>query len=180
MSVDTTVINLSQAAVDQRTREAMRRIHERITDDMTAADVRSVVRWVLDLAHGRMSVPGRVMGWLDAEMARRGMLCFDPPLPPPDLSRFGTDVFPMFESFLDKATPDAARKAIWDYLAQQPDGDGIAAFKIRSNDWWIVTPAELESALGKLDGQPALDDPLWIDWVELLHLGAEFGGLQIS
>jgi hypothetical protein len=65
-----------------------------------------------------------------------------------------------------------------------PGQTGIPAFKLRSNDRWLVTAAELDQALAAyaqvpVDQRAALEaDPRWAAWMQWLDLARRRGGFE--
>lgn len=113
-------------------------------------------------------------------MDNLGMLANVAPPPKPDLVILGYDGPCVFEAALNDATPQAAREAIEDWLAAPPSVPGMARYKFVSNDYWVVTPQEITSALVRLDGQPEPDLWWWNDWVGFLRRAADYGGFEVS
>lgn len=65
-----------------------------------------------------------------------------------------------------------------------PGRSGIPAFKLRSNDRWLVTVREIDEALAAYaevpaDRRAALEsDPKWADWLRWLALARQHGGFE--
>ena len=58
-----------------------------------------------------------------------------------------------------------------------PGGDGIAAYKLGSNDGWLVTERECKVAAEKLEG---VDTPEWMpSWREFLVNASKAGGFRV-
>lgn len=86
----------------------------------------------------------------------------------------------------DHAQSDEDREAHYlRWRAQTiPGRTGIPAFKLRSNDRWLITAAEVEQALAAytrvpVDQRAALEaDPVWRAWVQWLELARRRGGFE--
>ena len=65
-----------------------------------------------------------------------------------------------------------------------PGQTGIPAFKLRSNDRWLVTTREIDEALSAYARVPpeqraSLEsDPKWVGWLQWLALAREHGGFE--
>lgn len=65
-----------------------------------------------------------------------------------------------------------------------PGMTGIPAFKLRSNDRWLVTTREIDEALAAYAQVPAEQraslqvDSKWVSWLEWLALARERGGFE--
>ena len=65
-----------------------------------------------------------------------------------------------------------------------PGKTGIPAFKLRSNDRWLVTPREIDEALAAYAKVPADQravleaDPRWASWLRWLALARQRGGFE--
>ncbi|MGC1214632.1 MAG: hypothetical protein WA890_25665 [Micromonospora sp.] len=65
-----------------------------------------------------------------------------------------------------------------------PGKTGIPAFKLRSNDRWLVTTREIDEALSAYAKAPpeqraSLEsDPTWVSWLQWLSLAREHGGFE--
>jgi hypothetical protein len=65
-----------------------------------------------------------------------------------------------------------------------PGRTGIPAFKLQSNDRWLVSAREIDEALAAYASAPAelravLEvDPKWISWLEWLAVAREHGGFE--
>ena len=101
----------------------------------------------------------------------------DDPKPEPDLTAFGWDGPCGYEVLRDPSLPDDAAEAIWDWLEQEPAARGIPYFKL-GNDFWVVTPNEIRSALTQLEGKPVPDVPMWDQWIAVLRRAATARGMQ--
>jgi hypothetical protein len=86
-----------------------------------------------------------------------------------------------------ESTPFPAddRTAVDRWRAQTvPGKSGIAAFKLRSNDRWLVTVREIDEALAAYatvpaDRRAALEsDPKWADWLRWLSSARTRGGFE--
>ena len=115
-----------------------------------------------------------------AAMRERRMLANVAPAPQPDLAAYGYDGPCVFEVLLDPDAPGVVKEAVWDWLAQTPPAPGIAAFKLLSNDFWIVTADEARAAIEMLGSQPAPDLPGWLDWVAFLQQAVDHDGFQVT
>ncbi|MGG8408242.1 hypothetical protein ACM614_17380 [Streptomyces sp. 12297] len=92
----------------------------------------------------------------------------------------------------------AARKTVQDVMDRaegvheairtaDPDGPGIAAYKLTSNDGWLVTPRELDAALKAYESAPSEDraaaedefGPYWTAWIEFLTRAQGRGGFRV-
>lgn len=112
--------------------------------------------------------------------ARQFMLPFGDPS---DLTVFDFDGPVAIEAVFDERTTPVVQEAILDWLAQIPLIPGIAGFKLQSNDWWIVTTEECQSALEALGDQvvPDLGDwGGWDRWIQFLQCAAGHGGFQVT
>ncbi|MEU8077197.1 hypothetical protein AB0B31_17310 [Catellatospora citrea] len=97
---------------------------------------------------------------------------------------------PALPSGLNSQNKDAdpEHQRLWDeawhaWEAQRiPGRTGIALFKLRSNDGWLVTVDEIEEALTAYEAVPAADRVLmeatekWAAWVEWLRVTRHHGG----
>lgn len=65
-----------------------------------------------------------------------------------------------------------------------PGKTGIPAFKLRSNDRWLVTTREIDEALAAYARVPAQQrasleaDPAWASWLQWLAIARERGGFE--
>lgn len=65
-----------------------------------------------------------------------------------------------------------------------PGKTGIPAFKLRSNDRWLVTTREIDEALSAYarvtpEQRGCLEsDPKWVSWLQWLSLARERGGFE--
>ncbi len=67
------------------------------------------------------------------------------------------------------------------WLSYSPEVPGIPAWKVGSNDGWIVTPIDCQGALHMLAANgPAEDAPEWWDgWCSFIQRAAENGGFRV-
>lgn len=65
-----------------------------------------------------------------------------------------------------------------------PGKIGIPAFKLRSNDRWLVTPREIDEALSAYaevapEHRASLEsDPKWVSWLRWLSIARDRGGFE--
>jgi len=65
-----------------------------------------------------------------------------------------------------------------------PGKTGIPAFKLRSNDRWLVTTPEIDEALAAyakvpVEQRASLEtDPKWVGWLQWLAIARERGGFE--
>lgn len=81
--------------------------------------------------------------------------------------------------------PDDGQAADLRWRAQTiPGKTGIPAFKLRSNDRWLVTTREVDEALAAYAEVPADQrasleaDPRWVSWLRWLALARHRGGFE--
>ncbi|MGW2860961.1 hypothetical protein [Streptomyces sp. NPDC001205] len=123
-------------------------------------------------------------------MHRFGMLV-ELPLPEtPALKAYGLSAEQFVPGYrADTATAQrlseyrAAVLAILNAAPSQPAG--IAAYKLRYNDGFVVTPAEITTALAAYEAHPhatvselPVGDQTWPHWVSFLRRAAERGGFR--
>lgn len=67
-----------------------------------------------------------------------------------------------------------------------PGKAGIPAFKLSSNDRWLITVREIDEALAAYAGSPAEvraeleTDPKWAAWLEWLAVARDHGGFEVE
>jgi hypothetical protein len=155
-------------------------------------------------AHPRPDALGRVrptlfsvsisaMHYLRARMTEFGMLDWDREEPVIDQP---------YEYFISLPANSLEARAIYEAELASGRGPLIPTFKFLSNDWWLVTPAEIESALaanGERDlrdlGQeveqrlsaaaeecldPGVSEQLWREWIEYLHDALDTDGFRVG
>ncbi|MGW6393292.1 hypothetical protein ACWFR1_22925 [Streptomyces sp. NPDC055103] len=81
------------------------------------------------------------------------------------------------------AAYDAAYRATLDIA--EPEPAGIPECKLKYNDGFLVTVAEIAAALNRYDAHPGVDnaespvgDPSWRNWTALLRRARTYGGLR--
>ncbi|WP_030375542.1 hypothetical protein [Streptomyces rimosus] len=124
-------------------------------------------------------------------MEALGMLTHEVRPPSPDPRDYGTTTDELLAySPDDESAPKPVRafrtavQAVVDAAAEHPSG--IPAYKFSSNDGWLVTPAEIEAALGwwaiapreiQTDIASRLD--WWPEWIRYLRRARDGGGFRV-
>ncbi|GLY64822.1 hypothetical protein [Amycolatopsis taiwanensis] len=84
----------------------------------------------------------------------------------------------------EQAQPDRASAHLRWRSQTVPGKTGIPAFKLESNDRWLVTTREIDEALAayaqvSAEQRAVLEtDPKWVSWLEWLALARERGGFE--
>ncbi|BAJ32258.1 MULTISPECIES: hypothetical protein [Kitasatospora] len=124
-------------------------------------------------------------------MERLGMLSYDEPPPWPSPTEHGLTPAD-FAAALDGRTSERMRafrsacRVVTDWAAERPTG--IPAYKFGgTNDGWLVTPAEIRSALATLAAHPAWartvvlrGQPSWTEWIDYLERATAHGGFRVE
>ncbi|WP_455403023.1 hypothetical protein [Streptomyces bambusae] len=135
------------------------------------------------------------IGAAEELMSSFGMLSFEAA---PDWPDPGAEGYTAAMEALRKNPEDtAARKALDEVTARMegvheqirnfdPEGPGIAAYKLGSNDGWLVSPREIGAALEAYEKAPVEDreaagrefDP-WVPWIGFLTEARGRGGFHV-
>jgi hypothetical protein len=93
-----------------------------------------------------------------------------------------------FKSFSEGELRDASwddRDMAW-RSQRVPGKKGIALFKLRTNDWWLVTVPEIDEALEAYAAVPEREraelesGKKWAAWIEWLRQSREHGGFEVE
>jgi hypothetical protein len=85
----------------------------------------------------------------------------------------------------DDLAPQRRHDADLRWRSQTPPGrTGIPAFKLQSNDRWLVTDREIDDALAAYSRAPGElraeleTDEKWVSWLEWLAVARKHGGFE--
>jgi len=130
------------------------------------------------------------MGMARELMHKIGMLDLDRPAETtefPDPASFGvtSEMWNDWDGEVDENTPEqlrnynAAVEALVSFQRETPAG--IPLHKLRTNDDWLVTPAEIASALAALGDTAVPDAPSWWgQWIDWLRYAQEHDGFRVN
>lgn len=147
-----------------------------------------------DRSYFRLNISG--MSWARGFMAERGMLCDPPHDPWPDYpleDGYRAQEWVKYPEDREGDPPPAEDLAIAEKYVAEMDAvrrchpgecPGIPAFKLGSNDSWVVLPAECKAALVALEaarenGTVDPDASWWPDWVAWVRDAIEHDGFVV-
>ncbi|XUM00299.1 hypothetical protein ACQ86F_25650 [Streptomyces venezuelae ATCC 10712] len=127
--------------------------------------------------------------FLDA-MGNFGMIT-QAPLPTPKAADFQLtpeDFLHTAENAPEVADRRAAYRAAFEAALEMadPEPTGIPAYKLKYNDGFRITVAEITAALDRYDAHPGVEaaelplgDPSWREWTAFLRRAKTYGGLRV-
>jgi len=135
-----------------------------------------------DSSSDQLSLYGTARGRILAYLREHNALVSCEPPEPPHAEDFGLDAPVPYPWSVE--TDDPRVVAFWAAhdasLATEIAEPGIPAFKLESNDGWLVTPREIAATLDLLAAAPAPQDELITRFVAFLRGAVEHGGFTVD
>ncbi|KOG53140.1 hypothetical protein ADK76_28925 [Streptomyces griseoflavus] len=174
-----------------RDRDALRLPHDHLSYTTAQARVEETYAAMeaVHTSYFRLNIWG--MGEARSAMETLGMLTQLAPPPTPNPQDYGTTADELWDYGLDdEGAPEtvrafrAATQVVVDSSAEHPTG--IPAYKFSSNDGWLVTPAEIDAALGwwavaprKIQREITTQLDWWPEWIRYLRRARDGGGFRV-
>jgi hypothetical protein len=138
-----------------------------------------------DQPSGRLELSAADIGLLCKEMTEQGMAYESQAPSLPDPADYGV---PLDQFGVPREQDPAFPAYVVDLLGAlswtDPGGRGIALHKLATQDDWLITSEEIESALRSATEQALLIPPdradLWAQWLDFIRGARDRGGINVS